>query len=147
MSMALLVPLFLGIAAVAQVTLNSRVAGQSGLPTAAVINMTVGITLAASFATWSVWRGSGAGLYRFQLEPSAMRWWWVLPGVFGFSLVVGMPWAAQKLGALATFVALIGAQMVAGMAWDRWALGTPLTVPRVLGAAFAMAGVALTAWR
>ena len=60
---------------------------------------------------------------------------------------VGMPWAVQKLGALATFVALIGAQMVAGMVWDAWVQGAALTAPRVLGAAFAVAGVALTTWK
>jgi transporter family-2 protein len=147
MSIALLVPLVLGILAVAQVTLNGRVATTSGLASAAVLNMTVGWTLAVSFAVWCVVRGTGTGLYRFQVDASLIRWWWFLPGCFGFSLVVGMPWAVQKLGALATFVALIGAQMVAGMIWDTWVEGTSLTVPRVLGAAFAVAGVALTAWK
>jgi uncharacterized membrane protein YdcZ (DUF606 family) len=146
MSSALIVPLVLGMLAVAQVTLNGRVASASGLASAAVLNMTVGWTLAVLFAVWCVFRGSG-GLYRFQVDASALRWWWFLPGCFGFSLVVGMPWAVQKLGALATFVALIGAQIVAGMAWDAWMEETSLTAPRLLGAAFAVAGVALTTWK
>ncbi|MET0593137.1 MAG: DMT family transporter [Polyangiaceae bacterium] len=147
MSNALFVPIVIGVMAVAQVTLNSRVAAQSGLGTATAINMTIGSSLAAAFAFWCASRGPGGGLYRFELNPSLIRWWWFLPGCFGFSLVVGLPWAVQKLGALATFVSLIGAQMVAGMAWDALAGGAALTLPRVLGAAFAVAGVALTSWK
>jgi uncharacterized membrane protein YdcZ (DUF606 family) len=146
MSNALFVPIALGIMAVAQVTLNSRVAAQSGLATATVINMAVASSLAVAFAAWSS-RASGVGPYRFDFDPALLRWWWFLPGFFGFSLVVGMPWAVQKLGALATFVALIGAQMIAGMIWDASAGGATLTLPRVLGALFAVAGVALTSWR
>jgi uncharacterized membrane protein YdcZ (DUF606 family) len=147
MSSALLVPLALGIMAVAQVTLNGRVAAQSGLAPAAVLNTLVALSLAVCFAAWCAFRGPSTGLYRFHVDVSSMHWWWLLPGCFGFSLVVGMPWAALKLGALATFVALIGAQIVASMMWDGWVDGTALTLPRVLGAAFAVAGVALTTWK
>jgi drug/metabolite transporter superfamily protein YnfA len=37
--------------------------------------------------------------------------------------------------------------MVASLVWDGWVEGTELTLPRVLGAAFAVAGVALTSWK
>lgn len=147
MSNALFVPLVLGVMAVAQVTLNSRVAAQSGLATASVINMTVAWSLAIALAVWCSVRGPTEGFYRFEFDASLVRWWWFLPGCFGFSLVVGMPWAVQKLGALATFVALIGAQMIAGMVWDVLARGAAPTLPRVLGAVFAVAGVALTTWK
>ena len=73
---------------------------------------------------WCAFRGPSSGLYRFHVDASLVRWWWFLPGCFGFSLVIGMPLAAQKLGALATFVALIGAQMVGSM------LGTALSKAR-----------------
>ena len=147
MSSALLVPLVLGFMAVGQVTLNGRVATQWGLAPAAVLNMIVALSLAVCFAVWCALRGPASGLYRFHVDAALVRWWWFLPGCFGFSLVVGMPWAAQKLGALATFVALIGAQMVGSMLWDRFIEGTALTLPRLLGAAFAVAGVALTSWK
>jgi uncharacterized membrane protein YdcZ (DUF606 family) len=147
MPIALLVPLVLGFMAVAQVTLNGRVAMQWGLAPAAVLNMIVALSLAVCFAAWCAFRGPSSGLYRFHVDASLVGWWWFLPGCFGFSLVVGMPWAVQKLGALATFVALIGAQMVASMLWDALVEGTALTLPRLLGAAFAVAGVALTRWK
>jgi uncharacterized membrane protein YdcZ (DUF606 family) len=147
MSIALLVPLLLGIMSVTQVGLNGRLATRSGLASAALLNMTVGWSLAVGFAVWCVVRGSGSGLYRFQFDANLFRWWSFFPGCIGFSLVVGMPWAVQKLGAQATFVALIGAQMLAGLLWDAWVEGTSLTVLRTLGAAFAVAGVVLTTWK
>jgi transporter family-2 protein len=82
-----------------------------------------------------------------HFDASLVRWWWVLPGSFGFCLVLGLPWAVQQMGALATFVALIGAQMVTSMLWDSYVEGTALSLPRLLGAAFAVAGVALTSWK
>jgi transporter family-2 protein len=147
MSTALLVPLVLGIMAVLQVTLNGRVAAHWGLAPAAVLNTIISLSLAIGFAAWCTFRGPVSGLYRVHFDASMIRWWWLLPGCFGFSLVAGMPWAVEKLGALATFVALIGAQMIGSMLWDGWVEGTALTVPRVLGAAFAVAGVALTSWK
>jgi bacterial/archaeal transporter family-2 protein len=147
MSSALLVPIIVGIMAVAQVTLNGRVAMQSGLALAAVLNTSIALLLAVGFAAWCALRGPSTGFYRFHLDANLFRWWWLLPGCFGFSLVAGLPWAVQRLGALATFVTLIGAQMFASMVWDRWVEGTALTAPRVLGAAFAVAGVALTSWK
>ena len=147
MSSALLVPVVLGIMAVAQVTLNGRVALQWGLGPAAVLNTLVALSCAICFAAWCAYRGPSIGFYSVNVDASLLRWWWFLPGIFGFSLVAGMPWAVQKIGALATFVALIGAQMVGSMLWDGWVEGTALTLPRVLGAAFAVAGVALTSWK
>jgi transporter family-2 protein len=133
--------------AVLQVTLNGRVATQWGLAPAAVLNSIIALALAIGFAAWCTVRGPSSGLYRVHIDASLVRWWWLLPGCFGFSIVAGMPWAVAKLGALATFVALIGAQMIGSMLWDGWVDGTALTVPRVLGAAFAVAGVALTSWK
>jgi bacterial/archaeal transporter family-2 protein len=147
MSSALLVPVVLGVMAVAQVTLNGRVALHWGLAPAAVLNTLVALSVAIVFASWCAYRGPSIDLYRVNVDPSLLRWWWFLPGIFGFSLVAGMPWAVQKLGALATFVALIGAQMVGSVLWDSWVEGTALTLPRLLGAAFAVAGVALTSWK
>src|SRR5687768_17097354 len=134
MSSALLVPLVLGMMAVAQVTLNGRVALQWGLAPAAVLNTAIALALAVCFAGRCAFRGPSIGLYRFNVDVGLMRWWWLLPGSFGFCLVAGMPWAVQKIGALATFVTLIGAQMVGSMLWDRWIEGTALTLPRLLGA-------------
>jgi uncharacterized membrane protein YdcZ (DUF606 family) len=147
MSSALLVPVVLGMMAVAQVTLNGRVALHWGLAPAAVLNTVVALSAAICFALWCAYRGPSVGLYRFNVDASLLRWWWFLPGLFGFSLVAGMPWAVTQIGALATFVALIGAQMVGSILWDGLVEGTALTLPRMLGAAFAVAGVALTSWK
>ena len=88
-------------------------------------------------------RGQQEGLLRWQLDASAFRGWWLVPGLVGFLIVLGLPWAVQRIGALSTFVALVGAQMLASAAWDRLAGGIPLSAPRVLGAICTVAGVVL----
>jgi len=143
MSMDLLVPLVLGVAAVLQATLNKEIAAHAGLAAATSLNMVVATACALAFAVYCGVRGQQDGLLRWQPDASAFRVWWLVPGLVGFLIVLGLPWAVQRIGALSTFVVLVGAQMLASAAWDRFVGGIPLSAPRMLGAVCTIAGVVL----
>jgi transporter family-2 protein len=143
----LIVPLVLGIAAVLQAALNREVASHTGLAAATALNMLVAAIAAFAFAAFCAVRKAPEGLLRWHVASQDFRAWWLLPGLIGFALVLGLPWAIERAGALATFVVLVAAQMLASTLWDRIAGGVPLSWPRVLGALCTVAGVALVAWK
>jgi transporter family-2 protein len=143
----LIVPLVLGIAAVLQATLNREIANHTGLAAAAALNMLVAAVLALAFAGFCALRKAPDGLLRWQVAGQDFRLFWLLPGLIGFLLVLGLPWVIERAGALATFVVLVAAQVLASTLWDRFAAGIPLSMPRVLGALCTVAGVVLVAWK
>jgi len=143
MQVDVVVPFVLGIVAVMQATLNKEIAAHTGLAAATALNMTVAAVCAFAFAAWCAMRGDAAGLTRWSIEPSAFRAWWLLPGLVGFAIVIGLPWSVQRIGALSTFVVLVAAQMLASALWDRFAAGIPLTPSRLAGASCTIVGVIL----
>ncbi|MDO8349096.1 MAG: DMT family transporter [Planctomycetota bacterium] len=147
MSTELLVPLVLGVAAVLQATCNREIAVHTGLPAAAALNMLVATLAALAFAAYCAIRQAPDGLLRWPPDVTAFRWWWLLPGLVGFLIVLGLPWAVQRLGALSTFVVLVGAQVLASALWDRLHAGIPFSLPRVAGAVCTVIGITLLSWK
>lgn len=147
MSIALLVPLLLGVVAVFQATLNRQIAQAWGFAPAVLLNALVVVALGLVFLGYCALRGPDSGFLRVSFDQSLVRAWWLLPGIFGFAIVLGMPWAVARLGALPMFVSLVAAQVVTSAVWDHFAEGIPLTAPRVLGALLAVTGVGLVSWK
>jgi bacterial/archaeal transporter family-2 protein len=141
MNLAILLPLCIGAAAVLQATMNRRIAESWGLAPTALLNTLIALLSVAAMLGYCLTAGARTGLLRVAFEPASFRWWWLLPGVFGFAIVVGLPWAVGKAGALPTFVSLVAGQMVASALWDRFALGIALDPSRTLGATLAIASV------
>jgi uncharacterized membrane protein YdcZ (DUF606 family) len=143
MQAELAVPLVLGVAAVLQAALNQQIAAHTGLAAATALNMLVAVVCAVGFALFCALRGEASGLLRWSPDAAAFRLWWLVPGLVGFLIVLGLPWAVQRTGALSTFVALVAAQMLASALWDRFVGGVPLSTPRLCGALCTVAGVLL----
>jgi uncharacterized membrane protein YdcZ (DUF606 family) len=134
--------LFLGVVAVLQGTLNRLVAKSWGLTSTILFNNMVILVAASAFylAVKTVPRAfpeSFAG----RAEFASFSWYYVLPGLFGFTLVAGIPLAIGAIGALDAFVIMVCAQMATSLVWDGVAEGIPPSWPRVAGAALAVAGV------
>ena len=141
MNLAILLPLFIGAVAVLQATLNRQIAERWGMASAVLLNTSIAGVCSIALLGYCLSAGARTGLLRVTFDPASFRWWWLLPGVFGFSIVVGLPWAIGKAGALVTFVALVAAQMLTSALWDRYALNVPWDASRGLGAALAIVSV------
>ncbi|MBX3251092.1 MAG: DMT family transporter [Myxococcales bacterium] len=135
---AALVAFLLGCVAVVQAGLNRRIAGTAGLATAVLYNGFVVLAFCGLF-----YAAARRGLVGSVPEGVSFRWWWLVPGVLGFSLITGLPWAIARIGSLQVFVAAVAAQMVASLAWDAWVEGIPFNALRAAGAAVCVIGVAL----
>lgn len=144
-----LVPLLCGLAVVAQAGLNRRVAGQWGLLSAVLMNMVVATV--ATFGVYAVAR-SVPGLWP-EAAPAQGRLfdgftpWHLVPGLCGVVIVLGMPWAIGRLGAVQSVLLLMAAQLLTSLVWDAMVEGRPPTLARVVGSAVAFAGAAIAVWK
>ncbi len=57
----------------------------------------------------------------------------VVPGLCGFVLVLGAPWAMQNVGPSKTFVLLVGAQIVLSVLADKWIFDLDVAWTKWLG--------------
>lgn len=146
MTAALIVPFLLGCFAVLQVALNKRIAEAIGLTQAVILNAFVLLVVASVF--WLYARGERQDFGAWMVGTgnwADFKVWWIIPGLCGLTLVAGMPWAAEKVGALQVFVVLVAAQMMFGIVWDHFVEGVQATPPRMIGAGLAVAGAWVTA--
>lgn len=144
MNLYLLIPLFVGCIIVLQGTLNRMMGEQMGLAGAVFLNSVIVCAMGALLYAVARWRESWLPeLFHGAFAPRELALWMIFPGIFGFCIIAGVPWAISKLGAARVFVAIVVAQVVMSMIWDILFEGKPLTLLRVGGAALAIAGVVL----
>lgn len=141
-----LLPFLLGAAAVLQGVLNRRIAQHLSLPGAVLLNASV--LLLASLGLFLLSRGR-VGPFAALDAPSDLRTfglWWLLPGLLGLTLVLGIPYAIHRVGAFTTFLGILVAQLVTSLIWDAIFEHRGPTLPKLLGAALAVAGAWLVNW-
>ncbi|MCM2279371.1 MAG: DMT family transporter [Oligoflexia bacterium] len=138
------VPALLGVLIVLQAGLNRKIAAQWGLAGATLLNATVLVAAAALFFAFALWRDQALSpAFRVQGDWKAFSLWFVLPGLIGFSLVLGGPWSIARWGAAHTFTFLISAQLAASLLWDWKVEQLPISRERLIGVFLAWAGVLL----
>jgi transporter family-2 protein len=139
--------LLLGAAAVLQASINRQIALRWGLAPAVLLNAAVLTVAAAAFYLLDRVQGAGSFALRTSSPPGEFRWWWLLPGLFGFSLVALLPWAAHHIGFQRVFVALVAAQMATSVLWDLFVEKIPFSIPVAVAVVLAVVCVALVSLR
>jgi transporter family-2 protein len=138
------IPAILGIVVVLQAGLNRRISQTWGLPPTVFLNAIV-FTVAAGIL-YLFCQGQGDAIaepFRTRFDWKSMAPWFVVPGIFGFLLVVGGPWSISRLGAVQTFTLLISAQLATSLLWDRFVEGIAISPMRVVGVVITWLGVLL----
>lgn len=142
----LFAPFAIGFMSVLQNAVNKQVSQQYGLALVLLINALVILVAAGSlyFAAQSApdrlggfIAGSGAAF--------EWKWWYVFPGLFGFSVIFGIPFCMKELGALTVFVSFVTAQVICSMLWDVFVDGMPVVTTKLIGAVIALVGVIMVA--
>jgi transporter family-2 protein len=81
--------------------------------------------------------------YRLQGSFGDFKLWWILPGICGFMLVMGLAVSLAQVGAVQTFVICIAAQIVCSLLWDLVVEGKEVATIRLAGAAITFFGAFL----
>lgn len=148
MSLAIFISITMGIASLLQGGINRQIASQWGFVGAAFLNTLVILVIVSALYVASRWypdllpkvlhdRGSF----------SRIQWWYIIPGLAGLFLILGMPWVISKIGALNLFMGFVSAQLAGSLIWDACMEGIPLSAIRVTGVALSFVAVWLVSWK
>jgi transporter family-2 protein len=142
MILAWLIPVFVGVAVVLQGGFNRQVSQQWGMATTVLVNGMV--FLGVALLLWAIMKLRPGFLPREFLPPedggAVALWRVILPGVFGVLIVIGLPFAITRLGALGAILILLVTQLVVSMIWDALVEGVSVQPLRVAGTVLALVG-------
>ena len=130
-----------GLAGSLQAAVNGRLGTRGGTLETFAFSVTVTVTIAIGLLL--VGRRSLAGYAEIARQP----WWLWIGGVMGAIAVLGITFAAPRIGTFATIALIIAGQLGMAAVIDRFGLfgleRIPLHAPRVLGLVLLAAGAAL----
>ncbi|MBY0385997.1 DMT family transporter [bacterium] len=142
--MAIVFSIMAGCFGVIQSGLNKMISDHWGFSSALLLNGLV--FLVFNFLLFSVVYFQPqifSSEYRLQGSFSDFKLWWILPGICGFMLVMGLAVSLAQVGAVQTFVICIAAQIVCSLLWDLVVEGKEIAVMRLAGAAITFFGAFL----
>lgn len=139
----ILLPIILGCVGILQGAVNGQISSTIGVAQATLITNigTVIICVAFYFLVRS-YAHLFPDFFQIKAPLTTYKWWYVIPPIFGFIIVAGMPLAIAKLGAVKVTVGLIAAQMITSVLWDLLVEGISLNVMKLVGIVFAFLSVA-----
>jgi len=144
-----LLSLAVGVCVVLQGGFNRQASTQVGMATAMLMNGIVFLVACVLF--YFVAQARPQFLPESLRAPESagpwLQWRTILPGLFGAVIVLGIPWAMTRVGALVVILLVLSAQLVSSLVWDALAEGIPPTPTRLLGTGLALAGAALVSLR
>lgn len=142
MSLALLIPLFLGTITILQGAINKQVAGKLGVIQTALIGNAATLIICIIAYFWARQNEESLPpILKIKMPLTTYEWWYIFPAIFGFFIVAGMPLAISKLGAVKVTVGLVAAQMITSSLWDIFVESTPLNWQKALGILLALSSV------
>lgn len=141
---AVLFSILAGVLGVTQAGLNKIIGESWGLSGSLFLNGVIYMLCnALLFLTVYYLPRYFSGEYLVQGQLAQFRLWWIVPGICGFLLVMGLVYSVLKIGAAQTFVLCVSAQIVFGIIWDLTVENRPVGMARLAGAALVLAGAAL----
>jgi uncharacterized membrane protein YdcZ (DUF606 family) len=144
MKIYLVICFLLGALVVFQPSLNRIIFAQKGLSFAVFLNGSILFSSAVILFAVSFYLPDHVPLAQRFTPHSDVNWWYVLPGLMGFLLVVLVPIMIKNVGAFSTVVAMILGQVVTSILWDVYQEGVALSGSRLFGLLLVIAGAYFT---
>lgn len=148
MNIALSAAAFIGFLAVTQSILNRNIAQSLGLAKAVLLNGVINSFMASIFLAISYkYSHKMPQIFDVSSRVSEIKWWYFLPGVFGFLIVAFYPYAIDKIGAAKVIVSVVASQVIVAMLFDYFLFKLEIGGWRYFGAFLVVIGVWLTVWK
>lgn len=145
-SVAILVSLIVGASGILQGSMNRSAAQAFGLAGATLFNNLICAVASAAILGLVLIRPDWfPTLFHAPQTPawSEFRLWMAIPGLFGLTIVLGLPWSFVTQGALATTLFVLVGQMLTSVVVDYYMDGAIISAQSFLGLALVGVGVAL----
>lgn len=137
-------PLFLGAFVVIQAGINKSIGERASFHLAVLLNAFILFVLSIIYyCTMSFLQNGELSLKSLQENLKEMNSLWLLPGIFGFSLVLGGAISVKTLGAQHTFILIIVSQLVTSFLWDCFVLHVEFSWTKVIGVLLAFLSAVL----
>ena len=147
MSLVWFIPLTLGAVGVIQAALNKEMSAKLGVASMTLLGSFVTLIFAAIlYGLVKMSPNHFPDFFRIGAPLTQVKWWYIIPGLFGMMFVAGLPFGFYKMGAANFITGLIASQMVAGVLWDLNVDNIPLTKMKILGMALALSSVFVLNW-
>lgn len=138
------IPIALGVTVLTQGILNRQFGAAWGLSTAVLINAAVFFVLSALFFIIAkLWPHLLPEFLRFRDPGTGFQWAFLIPGVCGFILVLGLPWALHNIGPSKSFLLLITSQILSSLVADQWIYAQPVSAMKWVGGFITVIGAAV----
>lgn len=140
MKLSFVLCFLLGSIVVFQPSLNRVIFEHKGLSFAVLLNGAILFVIAAIFfLAISLSPERFPDIFRF-LPNRGFSWWYILPGIMGFLLVLLVPVMIKNLGAFPVVITMILGQVTTSFLWDIYQEGVSLSAARLLGLILVMTG-------
>ena len=147
MNWMLTIPIVVGAMTVLQGGLNRQLGGTMGLAAAVLLTCAVTTVIGAALYGWVRFAPDSAPeFFQGDFRWASLRWWMIIPGICGFAVVIGIPWAIPQLGAAKVFVGIVAAQLLGSVLWDALFEDRTPTTLKIVGVVTTLIGVLIASW-
>ena len=142
MNSAILMSVAVGASVIVQGGLNKYVSASWGLTGAVLLNAIVFLVIAAFLFYLGKLNPLSVGEFMAPKGSfSQFKLWYLIPGIAGFVIVLGIPFAIQNIGATQTFIWILTAQIIGGFIWDFFVEQKEISKYQVIGGLVCIIGV------
>ncbi len=144
MNLFFFVGLSLGAIVVLQPTLNRAIGEDHGMAMAVFLNALVGFSLTALFF-FIIWLFPERFNQALQFKSQAgFRFWYILPGAMGLTLVLMVPLTMKNIGAFSTVLIMLAGQIATSFFIDVAINQQAFSLSRGMGLILALTGAYLS---
>lgn len=140
-----IIPLLIGVLGIFQGALIKNMALEIGMAHATLIATTITFFLAVGL--FFLVRGNAQifpSFFSLKHSFTYFRWWYLIPGLITFFILLFFPSAMNELGAVKVTILVVAGQIIFSTFWDFFIENIAITLFKLLGIVFAILSLVFT---
>ncbi len=145
MNLTYILPLLVGMAGILQGGINRHMSETLGLVHALLLGNIL-VLLYTVLLYFGVVKSPEffPDFFKVKAHLLTFKWWYIIPSICGFVIVLGIPVGISQLGAVKVTVLIVAAQMVTSILWDIFIEKLPINTMKGAGILLSLFSVVCT---